>query len=63
MATTNIRPLTRQTDQLLAEIAARTQPSPLRHWQATEEYETLADWLERDERYLKKKADDYRGHG
>ena len=53
MVTTNDRPLTRQTDQLLAEVAARVQLSPSRHRQATERYEAVADWLERDGSPLK----------
>ena len=48
MVATNDRPLTRLTDQLLAEIAARIQLSPSRHRQATERYQTVAEWLERD---------------
>ena len=48
MVTTDNRPLTKQTDQLLAEIAARIQLSPSRHRQATERYQAVADWLERD---------------
>ena len=45
--------LSRLTDQLLAEIAARIQLSPNRHRQATERYQTVADWLERDGSPLK----------
>ncbi len=56
MVTTNDRPLTRQTDQLLAEIAARIQLSPSRYRQATERYQTVADWLERDGSPLKGKV-------
>ena len=53
MVTTDNRPLTRQTDQLLAEIAARIQLSPSRHRQATERYQAVADWLEREGSPLK----------
>ena len=48
MVTTNYGPLTRYTDQLLAEIAARIQLSPSRHRQAIQRYQTVAKWLERD---------------
>lgn len=41
-------PLSEPADQLLAEIAARIQLSPTRHQQATRRYETIAEWLERD---------------
>ena len=53
MVTTKNRPLTSLTDQLLAEIAARIQLSPSRHRQATQRYQAMADWLERDDSPLK----------
>ena len=56
MATTAYGPLTRQTDQLLAEIAARIQLSPSRHRQATQRYQTVTNWLEREGSPLKDKV-------
>ena len=56
MVTTSDGPLTKQTDQLLAEIAARIQLSPSRHRQATQRYETVAKWLEHDGSPLKDKV-------
>ena len=56
MVTTNDGPLTKQTDQLLAEIAARIQLSPSRHRQATQRYETVAKWLEHEGSPLKDKV-------
>ncbi len=56
MATRVYRPLTSQTDQLLAEIAARIQLSPSRHRQATQRYQTVAKWLEREESPLRDKV-------
>ena len=56
MATKVYEPLSNQTDQLLAEVAARMQLSPSRHRQATQRYQTVANWLERDESSLKDKV-------
>ena len=56
MVTTKNRPLTSLTDQLLAEIAARIQLSPSRHRQATERYQAVADWLEREDSLLNGKV-------
>ena len=56
MATSVYGPLTRQTDQLLAEIAARIQLSPSRHRQATQRYQTVAKWLEREGSPLRDKV-------
>jgi hypothetical protein len=53
MATRVSEPLISYTDQLLAEIAVRVQLSPSRHRQATQRYQTVANWLERDESWLK----------
>ena len=56
MVTNVYRPLTSQTDQLLAEIAARIQLSPSRHGQATQRYQTVAKWLEREGSPLRDKV-------
>ena len=56
MATRVYGPLTSQTDQLLAEIAARIQLSPSRHRQATQRYQTVAKWLEREGSPLRDKV-------
>ena len=56
MATSVYGPLTKQTDQLLAEIAARIQLSPSRHGQAIQRYQTVAKWLEREGSPLRDKV-------
>ena len=56
MVTTNDRPLTRQTDQLRPRLQPVVQLSPSRYQQATERYQTVADWLERDGSPLKGKV-------
>ena len=57
------QPLTEQTDQLLAELAARIQLSPTRHRQATQRYETVADWLERDDSPLQGRVNSFYPQG
>ena len=53
MATMEDRLFPKPADLLLVEIAVRIQLSPRRHRQATERYQTVAEWLERDRSPLK----------
>lgn len=53
MATMEDRLFPKPADLLLVEIAVRIQLSPRRHRQATERYQRVADWLERDGSPLK----------